>query len=611
MIVTKDMDLEAIAQTIASWSYIGYDVESTGLSEDDRLFSCSFGNEEGDSFYFNFNNLEAPPEAVLAREPVFEILGEYIFFNEKITLHIVNAKFDWRMTRHELPADIKCEIICREAMERLLRNDHLGKKPYSLESMAARRGWKKDDSVEKYISEHSLFTLVDVPGKSAPKKHKHFDKVPFDIIAPYASHDAILHAKIAKDQDEAFKRLVDPRVPDLTRVRGNEIALTRVCYEMERLGVKIDRQRTEAARDYEFSKIAGYKNEFQSLTGYPYSDSRTLFKTVFDAVGEKYPTTEKGNASFAAEVLEEMSSPVASIINKIRYHQKRVGTYYSSFLYFADKNDMIHPNMRQAGTVTGRFSFSDPNLQNMPKEDEEEDQGLPYHVRECLIPEPGHFFYQVDFEQMEYRMMADYAGEMRLIKAIMDGEDVHEATARLCGITRKQAKTLNFAILYGAGAEKISKMLGVSVREASQLRAIYLGNLPKVRQFIDEVTRTGRARGFIFNWLGRRCYVSNREYAYVLPNHEIQGGCADVAKVGMVRLRERLRELKSRTTMRLQVHDELLLSSPMDEIEIIHDVVKVLENVYEPRNGIKLSVSFAHSTKSYGYRDLKEGVFNG
>lgn len=611
MIVTKGMDLEAIAQTIASWHYIGYDTETTGLSEDDRMFSCSFGNPDGESFYFNFNNIEAPSHCVLDREMVFDVLGEYIFFNENITLHIVNAKFDWRMTRHELRGDLKCRVVCREAMERVLRNDHLGKKPYSLAAMAARRGWAKDDSVEKYISDNSLFTLVEVPGKAQPKKHKHFDKVPFEIIEPYASLDAVLHAKVALDQDEAFKQLHDPRYPDITRVVNNEIELTRVCYEMERLGVKIDRSRTEAARDYEFSKIAGYKMEFQSLTGHAYSDSRTLFKSVFDAVGEKYPTTDKGNASFAAEVLEEMSSPVASIINKIRYHQKRVGTYYSSFLYFADKNDFIHPNMRQAGTVTGRFSFSDPNLQNMPKEDEPEDQELPYHVRECLIPEPGHFFYQVDYQQLEYRMMADYAGEMRLIKAIMDGEDVHEATARLCGITRKQAKTLNFAILYGAGPDKIGKMLGISRRDASQLRGIYLGNLPMVRRFIDEVTRSGKARGFIFNWIGRRCYIPNREWSYILPNHLIQGGCADVVKIGMVRLREKFREIGVRTTPRLQVHDELLFSVPFGEESIIEEITPILENIYESRNGIKLTISVAHSKKSYGYRDLVEGVCNG
>ena len=602
------MDLEAVAQTIASWSYIGYDVESTGLSEDDRLFSCAFGNAEGDSFYFNFNGLEAPPEFVLSRELVFEVLYDLIFSNPEITLHIHNAKFDWRMTRHELPGEMACRIVCTEAQERVLRNDHL---QYGLAACAERRGWSKDTRVEEYIAKNKLFTEVEVPGKAKAKRHPHFDRVPFDIIAPYASTDAILAAKIAKDQDEQLRKLTDPRYPSITRVRENEVNLTRVCYEMERSGVKIDRQRTEAARDYEFSKVAGYKMEFQSLTGHPYSDSRTLFKSVFDAIGEKYPTTEKGNASFAADVLEEMSSPVASIINKIRYHQKRVGTYYSSFLYFADKNDLIHPNMRQGGTVTGRFSFSDPNLQNMPKEDEPEDQDLPYHVRECLIPEPGHFFYQVDYQQLEYRMMADYAGEMRLIKAIMEGEDVHEATARLCGITRKQAKTLNFAILYGAGPDKIAKMLGIPQRDASQLRGLYLGNLPMVRRFIDEVTRSGKARGFIFNWIGRRCYIPNREWSYILPNHLIQGGCADVVKLGMVRLREKLREIGVRTTPRLQVHDELLFSVPFGEESIIKEIINVLENVYESRNGIKLSVSFAHSKKSYGYRDLIEGVCNG
>jgi DNA polymerase-1 len=328
---------------------------------------------------------------------------------------------------------------------------------------------------------------------------------------------------------------------------------------------------------------------------------------VFDAAGEKYPLTDKGNPSFAAEVLEGMESPVASIINQIRHHEKRAGTYYSSFLHYADRSNVIHQDMRQAGTETGRFSYRDPNLQNVPKEDEEEDQATPFHVRESFIPRPGHFYYSIDYKQMEYRMMLDYAGEMKLIAAVMDGMDVHQATAELVGILRKHAKTLNFAILYGAGVDKIAKMLGMSKKEALELKMLYFEKLPRVHQFMRRVTKQGESRGFIFNWMGRRCHIAQRDWAYILPNHLIQGGCADVVKAAMNRIDDYLETFQ--TKMLLQVHDELLLETPFNESELALPIKMIMERIYEPQNGMILEASVEHSLKSWGFRHKQKGFY--
>lgn len=600
MIVNKQTILAAL-EVIAQSERVSFDCETTGLKEDDTLFSISFftGTE---SFYFNFNK-NAPEEFCLDKNDVFPLMWKLLFSKENILWFGHNIKFDLRMLRHEIPYQIPGKIHCTQAIERILMNNLLGKEPYSLKECAKRGGWEKDSSVDTYIEKNKLYTLIQVPGKEKPKKNKHFDRVPFHIMNQYAEQDAKLHWLLGDDQVKRMGNIQDG-FPKLDRVYDIETKLTKVCYQMERNGIRIDKERTRDAQAYEFGKIAEFKDRFLTLTGHPYKDSRKLFQSVFDAVGETYPTTEKGNASFAADVLEGMSSPVASVINSIRYHQKRVGTYYSSFLYFAGDGDRIHPNMKQGGTTTGRFSYSDPNLQNVPKEDDEGDQGLPFHVRECFIPSPGNCLISVDYSQMEYRLLADYANERELIQAMLKGEDFHQATAQLCGITRKQAKTLNFAILYGAGPEKISGMLSISKYEATKLKEIYLGNLPKVGQFINRVISTGRKRGFVFDWTGARLHA-DRNFAYTLSNHIIQGGCARVVKIAMNEIHEILKPYQ--TKMVLQVHDELVFDVYPGEESVLEKIIPAMESVYEASNGMRLTASPSYSFKSYGFRDMIEG----
>jgi DNA polymerase-1 len=370
----------------------------------------------------------------------------------------------------------------------------------------------------------------------------------------------------------------------------------------------IDRPRVAQSLEYEINEVRGAAQRFLQSTGEVFTDSNMALARVFDKMGEKYPRTAKGNPSFKAEFLEELDTPVAQLINKIRYHERRAGTYYSSFLFFADKHDVIHAEARQAGTETGRMSYRDPNLQNVPKEDEPEDQAIPYHVRESFIPRKDHFFVSIDFEQMEYKVMIDYAGEQKIIKQILEGADFHQAIADQCGITRKQAKTLNFAILYGAGIEKIAKMLGVTLAEARDLKATYFGRLPRVQQLVRHITRAGEARGFVFNWLGRRCHIAQRDWAYVLPNHLIQGGCADIVKIAMNKVDDFQDSRESTTAMLLQVHDELLIETRLGDEGSIPQIRELMTSVYKPQNGMRLTTSVDHSLKSWGYRDKVKGL---
>lgn len=605
MIVTRESVDEVINGLLRSQrTTFGVDTETTGLLESDSLFSLIISGDE--DYYFSFNERH---DHCLDREAVLSRLKEF-FSRDDLYLFLHNAKFDMRMLAKE-GIFISGTVHCTYAIERVIRNNYFGDSAYRLEGLAERRGWAKDDKVAEYISKHRLYSRVEIPGKKKIVQLKHFDQVPLDVIVPYGCQDGRVTLNIGVDQLQTLARLDhdrDKRQPPWGTVVENEIRFTKTAFRMERRGVMIDKPFVAKALEYEIEKINSYQRQFTDMTGEKFVDSGKLFQKVFDAVGEKYPLTEKGNPSFKAEVLDDMTSPIASVINNIRHHDKRAGTYYASFLYFVGDGDIIHPDVRQAGTETGRCSYRDSNLQNVPKEDEPEDQETPYHVRESFIPRPGHFYYSVDYKQQEFRMMLDYAGEMRLIKAINEGADVHTATAELCGITRKQAKTINFGLLYGMGIEKLARSLGITVREAKELKATYFGKLPYVQAFIRKVIGAGEARGYVHNWAGRRCHIAQKDWAYILPNHLIQGGCSDVIKTAQNRIDDMLLSRNSPSSMLLQVHDELLIETPFGDERIIEPIKDIMEAVYPSQNGMRLDVSIEHRLVNWGYRARIEGT---
>lgn len=392
----------------------------------------------------------------------------------------------------------------------------------------------------------------------------------------------------------------------MSLVYENEVRLVKTCFRMESRGIMIDPSYVMKALEHERQQISRAKEDFAANTGRAYKDSPKLFKAIFTERGIAYPLTEKGNPSFNSEALEENGSELAGLILKIREHEKRAGTYYSAFLHYADQNDVIHPNIRQAGTTTGRMSYSNPNLQNVPKEDEEGDLKKEFVVRGSFIPRPGYVLMSCDYTQVEYMLMLDYAGELPLIKMVNEGADLHQATADMVGITRKRAKTLNFAILYGAGIKKLAKMLDLTEEEARILRQEYFGKLPKISRFIKQVMEVGEKRGFVRNWLDRQCRIDYKEEAYKLPNHLIQGGAGDVMKVAMNRIDDLL--LDKRSGMLIQIHDDILWECHEEEMDLVPQVKDIMEKVYTPKNGVYLKAVPEISRTSWAYRDFKKYV---
>lgn len=595
MKVVRRSELEQVALALRGHPFLGLDTETSGLRQGDKPFLVIVATEK-ETYLFNlqdYDNLEE--DVVLTPEEVKTALEAA--FTPTTTTFIQNAKFDLRMVRH-LGISVGAPW-CTYSAERILKNNHFGATAYSLDAIAKRRfpETQKIDLVKKYITKHKLYDLVEVPGKAKRQKEMHFELVPHELMWSYAARDAELHLAIGLQQ---MQELTEDE--SLQRVAKNEIRLTKTCYKMERQGICIDKAYTARALSHEMALVTNARREFESLTGVPYVDSNKVFAEIFTGMGLEYPKTEKGNPSFNAESLEAFDNPAARAIKTIRNHEKRAGTYYSSFLY-CEVDGKIHPDIRQAGTETGRFSYRDPNLQNVPKE---EVAGLDFYVRKCFVPSPGNYLVFADYSQQEFRIMLDFAGETKLIQQVNDGADVHTATADLLGISRTQAKTINFGLLYGMGQAKLAHALGVSVKEAKDIKLDYFGKLPRVERLIRSVIRTGETRGHIFNWFGRKCHIAQRDFAYILPNHLIQSSGADVIKLAMNRIDDFLKDYK--TTMLVQVHDEIILDVPPNEFHIIPEIKKIMENAYEPRNGMRLGCSVEHSAKSWGFEDRIEGL---
>lgn len=597
MPIVRRSELANVVKRFEADGFYALDTETDGLSSylGDTAFSLILCDASA-SWYFNFQEYQGiSSEWVLDRKEVFTLLAP-AFSNPKSTFFMHNSKFDLGFLAKE-GAEIAGRVHCTEAVARILYNKHFD---YTLAACAKRIGLEKSKAVDEYIKKHKLYTKYEnEQGKEIKKPH--FDRVPFHIITEYGLKDGEITYQLGLSQLEELAKIdahASRESPSLNALYENETALTKTCFEMERVGCLVDLDYCRRAYSYEVSRADAAAKEFETLAGVEFKDSNKVLAAAFTKVGEVYPVTEKGNPSFTDEVLSGFTSPLAKHLQTYRDASKKANTYYANFIKFADTSGRIHANIRQAGTDTGRVSCQSPNLQNLSKETESAQE---FSVRRAFIPAPGFCFVMIDMDQMEYRLMLDYAAERGVIDKILnEGLDVHQATAEQMKVTRNQAKTLNFLLLYGGGVEKLAKALGLTVPEARELRSTYFAKLPRVKAFTRMVMEKAEKSKVVFNWLGRRCHFENPEFTYAAPNHLIQGGCADVIKISLNRTHEFLKGKKSRLLM--SIHDEALLEIHKDEFDLVPSIVKIMEAAY-PFRHLPLTCSVSHSWKSWADKE--------
>ena len=381
--------------------------------------------------------------------------------------------------------------------------------------------------------------------------------------------------------------------------REVERPLSAVLAHMEATGVRLDVAYLRALSLEVAEEIARLEAEVFRLAGHPFNlNSRDqLERVLFDELGlPAIGKTEKtGKRSTSAAVLEALreAHPIVEKILQYRELTKLKSTYIDPL------PDLIHPRtgrlhtrFNQTATATGRLSSSDPNLQNIPVR-----TPLGQRIRRAFIAEEGWLLVALDYSQIELRVLAHLSGDENLIRVFQEGRDIHTETASwMFGVPReavdplmrRAAKTINFGVLYGMSAHRLSQELAIPYEEAQAFIERYFQSFPKVRAWIEKTLEEGRRRGYVETLFGRRRYVpdlearvkSVREAAERMAfNMPVQGTAADLMKLAMVKLFPRLEEMGAR--MLLQVHDELVLEAPKERAEAVARLAKeVMEGVY-------------------------------
>lgn len=551
--------------------YLGFDSETEGLDlfTYDRLIGVSLYGQAGGVYIDIRHN---PAEfGHFAR-----CLQVY-----KGTLFIHNAKFDIHALATvgvTLPDTVR--VHCTLVGERLIDNDRLS---YGLDALAPTVNLEKSGDIKDWCLENKQWEWEYKPGRTVRSKRFNFSKAPLDLMSKYAIQDAKICYHLGLKQIAWFVKRNQDRTAvqiedgvDYLKPLIMERKLTHVLADMERIGIRIDRRYCKEALQFERTVAEQTENKLSELCGEKFVDSNKFLAGVFSKHNYITKLTAKGNPTFTSEVLEEMDNHIARLVLEYRNAHKRSVTYFENFLALCDAEDIIHCDFRQAGTATARLSCASPNLQNLTKESGEDKPRYP--IRKSFIPREGYYFASIDYNQMEYRVMLDYAVELGVIARIINHEDIHTVTAVKMGVDRKTAKTLNFMLLYGGGAGKLAKALGVPLEKAVELKKQYFAVLPGVEMLIKKIMNTAVTKKEIRNWNSRVYKFPDKNYAYKAPNYLIQGGCAEVVKEGMIRVHALLKDKKS--NLLLQIHDELLIEVHESEAGIEEECKKLLENVY-------------------------------
>ncbi len=380
-----------------------------------------------------------------------------------------------------------------------------------------------------------------------------------------------------------------------------ELPLSKVLYRMEKTGIKIDvpylRQLAEDLKE----ALKGLEAEIFLLAGEPFNlrSGRALSRILFEKLGlPRGKKTPKGTGfSTDVEVLSELASlhPLPAKVLRYRALYKLLSTYVEPLPRMINPSTgRVHTTFHQTGTATGRLSSSDPNLQNIPVKGEEGEA-----IRKAFVAEEGWLLLSADYSQIELRLLAHFSGDENLKQAFQEGRDIHTACAsEVFGVAplevtpemRRLAKVINFGIAYGMSPYGLSKELGIDLKQAKAFIERYFERYPGVRRYMEKMVAQAREQGFVTTLLGRRRPIPDihsreravREFAErTAINTPIQGSGADIIKLAMLRLDQALRKQGLRSRLLLQVHDELLLEVPEEELEQTAPLVrKVMEEVY-------------------------------
>jgi len=585
-VISDLQSLNELVELLNASSIISVDTETSGIDPNSaRLIGISISIKEGEGFYIPLqhqlltSNLQLPISTVItALTPPLT--------NPKIKKIGHNIGYDYTMLkRHGLTiSPISFDTMIAE---------------FITDPSSRNLGLKNLAFIRLGLEMTEIKELI-----GTGKKQITFDQVPLEPAAAYAVADCDvtlrLYPILKKEMDEkqGTKLFEEIELPLITVLAG-----------MEMNGVAVDTEYLGEMSKQLDKQIASLEKKIYKVVGYEFNINSTqqLAKALFEDLKLEPPESSRktaaGKYSTAADVLEEMrqNNPIIATILEHREIAKLKSTYIDALPTFVNpETGRVHTSYNQAGAVTGRLASSNPNLQNIPIRTE-----LGREVRRAFIAPRGRRLVAADYSQVELRIAAHFAQDKFWLDAFARSDDIHAATAsavfgvpleKVSKDQRRNAKAINFGLLYGMGAFSLARQTGLTLGEAEEFVQKYFAELPGVKKYLEDTKLKAATDGYVETLLGRRRYfplltkvgVSREEHAIRARyereaiNAPVQGTASDIIKIAMLRLSKELPKKVPSAKMILQVHDELVFECDADDVEKTAVLVKeIMEGAFK------------------------------
>jgi len=569
-------DIKEFVKKINKLKEFCFDSETTNIDPlNAELVALTFSWEKGSGYFIHFPDSQTGTKALLEIvRPVFENpdtlkIGQNMKYDIQVLanygVEVRGPLFDTMIAHYLLEPDMRHNM-------NLLSESYLGYSPVHIESLIGEKG----------VNQINMRS------------------VPVDKLMEYAVEDA--------DVTYQLKTVFEPRIKkeglgDLAR--DIEMPLIGVLATIERNGVILNQEDLKTITINLRGDIIKLEQEIYALAGTEFNISSP--KQLGDILFIRLKLDEKAKLSktkqfiTSEEILQRLASkhPIVNKVLEYRGLKKLITTYVEALPLLVDKKTRrIHTSFNQAVAATGRLSSNNPNLQNIPVRDERGRE-----IRKAFVPEKGHIFLSADYSQIELRLIAHLSKDKSMIADFLSGNDIHAATAakiygvKISDVTREmrsRAKTANFGIIYGISSFGLSQRLNIGRTEAKELIDGYFASYPGVKIYMEESIRKARESGYVTTMFGRRRYLRDIHSRNQLVrgnaernaiNAPLQGSAADIIKIAMVRIHNRMRSEKFLSKMILQVHDELIFEVVISELEKLKELA-----LYEMSNAVKLDI---------------------
>jgi len=490
-------------------------------------------------------------------------------FNGEITLYSEENLF-------AAVGNLKVAVLSKEAYDKLLCNKDLQKRVYDYKNI-----YKENNKVENITFDAMLAAYLCNPSASSYASDR--------LIAEYSVGDSEISSddpfiknacRFAEACDNLKKEL--EKTEQTFLLEKIELPLARVLGSMEQIGFKADREGLEKMSCELGERISALEAEIYSLVGYEFNlnSPKQLGVALFEKLGLPAKKKTKSGYSTNAEVLEELKElhPAVALLLQYRQLAKLKSTYTDGLQECIAQDGRIHTTFNQVEARTGRISSLEPNLQNIPVRTEEGKK-----LREFFTAEEGRVLCDADYSQIELRVLASIAGDRNMISAFKSGTDIHTVTASqvfampvemVTPVMRSRAKAVNFGIVYGIGAFSLSKDIGVTRKEADTYIKNYLATYEGVARYMDKTIADAKQSGYVSTLFGRRRYLPELNNSNgmlrafgerVARNAPIQGTAADIIKIAMIKVWDKLNAEFPTAKLILQVHDELIVECDQED----------------------------------------------